>query len=90
MSTWPIWPALIIAGALLQALSLLPTLRERALRSVLIAIGGAFVLLAAGREHDHLTLVSQLAVWVWLWRGVVRTEAARNGLLRKGFLRRKA
>lgn len=89
MTAWPVWPALIIAGAIVQGLSFLPALRTRGLRSVLIAAGGALVLLAAEREQDHLTLVSQLAVWVWLWRGVVRTDVAGRGLLHKGFLRRK-
>ncbi len=74
MSVW-LWPAVILGGAIIQALSLLPGLRRRPARAWLISLGGLLVLLAAERERDHLTLVSQLVAWVWLWRGFIRDRA---------------
>jgi hypothetical protein len=73
MSAWPVWTGAILLGAVMQALSFVPALRRKGLRSWLIAAGGALVLLAAGQDRDHQTLVCQLAVWVWLWRGVIRS-----------------
>ena len=75
MTALPVWTLLILIGALIQALSFIPALRRLRLRSLLIAVGGGLVLLAAQQEHDHQTLVCQLAVWVWLWRGVIRSRA---------------
>ena len=75
IAAWPVWTGVIILGAVIQALSFVPALRRLRLRSWLSAAGGALVLLAARQEHDHQTLVCQLAVWVWLWRGVIRSRA---------------
>jgi hypothetical protein len=74
IAVWPVWTGAVILGAGIQALSFVPALRRLRLRSWLIAAGGALVLLAAQQEHDHQTLVCQLAVWVWLWRGVIRSR----------------
>ena len=73
MNSW-LWPAAILCGSLLQALSLLPALRRGRLRAWLVSLGGLLVLLAAEREQDHLTLVVQLTAWVWLWRGFIRSR----------------
>ena len=75
IAAWPVWTGAIILGAVIQVLSFVPALRRMRLRSWLIAAGGALVLLAAQQEYDHQTLVCQLAVWVWLWRGVIRSRA---------------
>jgi len=75
VAAWPVWTGAVILGAVIQALSFVPVLRRLRLRSWLIAAGGALVLVAAAQEHDHQTLVCQLAVWVWLWRGVIRSRA---------------
>lgn len=72
---WPVWTVLILIGAGVQALSFVPALRRLRLRPWLIAAGGLLVLVAAQREQDHQTLVCQLVVWVWLWRGVVRSRS---------------
>lgn len=75
VAAWPVWTGAVILGAAIQALSFVAVLRRLRLRSWLIAVGGALVLLAAYQEQDHQTLVCQLAAWVWLWRGVVRSRA---------------
>ena len=73
-STWPFWTAIILLGAFIQALSFVPALRRLRLRPWLVAAGGALVLFAAQQEHDQQLLVCQLAIWVWLWRGVIRSR----------------
>ena len=75
LAALPGWTLAVILGAVIQALSFVPALRRLKLRSWLIAVGGALVLLAAAQDSDHQTLVCQLAVWVWLWRGVIRSRA---------------
>ena len=75
VAAWPVWTSAVILGAAIQILSFVPALRRRGLRSWLIAAGGTLALLAAQQEHDHQTLVCQLAAWVWLWRGVIRSRA---------------
>jgi hypothetical protein len=70
---WPVWTILVLAGAALQALSFIPSLGRRP-RAAMIAAGGVLTLVAAARDHDHSTLVCQLAVWVWLWRGLMRSR----------------